>query len=192
MSVNPAFDPDEKVKKALSVFWKKGYRGTSADDLVKATGMNQASLDNFFGNKHELFIATLKLYLKELKQRYYQFFSNPSPAIDIINQIIDMVVEITIKMDISYWGAKHPFEPEEGDKMASELVEKSDQEILAYLTLLFVKAQEEGAVEFYRNPTFLANCIFSSFNSWKQSFIVDGDQMLIRRSANYLKEIIRS
>lgn len=44
-------------------FWRRGYRETSVDDLVEATGVQPGSLYNaFHGGKRELFMGSLERY----------------------------------------------------------------------------------------------------------------------------------
>jgi AcrR family transcriptional regulator len=57
-----AFDPDAALRKALDVFWERGYEGTSINDLVEAMGIASASIYVAFGSKEELFRATMGLY----------------------------------------------------------------------------------------------------------------------------------
>lgn len=57
-----AYDPELALAQAADVFWKKGYDGTSLDDLAAATGMNRPSLYAAFGDKHELYLKTLQRY----------------------------------------------------------------------------------------------------------------------------------
>src|SRR5580692_4847961 len=57
-----AFDPDEALRKALAVFWERGYEGTSMNDLVEAMGIASASIYAAFGSKAELFRRTMGLY----------------------------------------------------------------------------------------------------------------------------------
>ncbi|WP_108659989.1 TetR/AcrR family transcriptional regulator [Acuticoccus kandeliae] len=57
-----AFDADEVLDVALSVFWKKGFDGTSYADLVEATGVERPSLYAAFGNKEALFRRVLDRY----------------------------------------------------------------------------------------------------------------------------------
>ena len=69
------FDLDKATDKAIQVFWKKGYEGTSMSDLIDAMGINKGSLYNAFGSKDELFNRALLRYdqlnrqeaLKQLK-----------------------------------------------------------------------------------------------------------------------------
>lgn len=57
-----SFDPDVALEKAMQVFWKKGYEGTSLTDLTEAMGINRPSLYAAFGNKEELFMKVLNRY----------------------------------------------------------------------------------------------------------------------------------
>lgn len=57
-----AFDIDTALEKALQVFWRKGYEGTSLTDLTEAMGINRPSLYAAFGNKESLFKKALERY----------------------------------------------------------------------------------------------------------------------------------
>src|SRR4030095_3759994 len=56
------FDEVKVLNKAKDLFWKKGYNGTSIDELVQATGLSRSSLFRSFGDKHGLYLKTLKRY----------------------------------------------------------------------------------------------------------------------------------
>ena len=57
------FDPDEVIDRSMHEFWERGYRDTSVDDLVRATGVRPGSLYNAFpGGKRGLFLETLHRY----------------------------------------------------------------------------------------------------------------------------------
>jgi TetR/AcrR family transcriptional regulator, transcriptional repressor for nem operon len=59
------FDPDQVVDRSMREFWDRGYRDTSVDDLVAATGVQPGSLYNSFpGGKRGLFLKALDLYSK--------------------------------------------------------------------------------------------------------------------------------
>jgi TetR/AcrR family transcriptional regulator, transcriptional repressor for nem operon len=59
------FDPDEVLDRSMREFWQHGYRDTSVDDLVEATGVRPGSLYNAFqGGKRELFLGSLERYSK--------------------------------------------------------------------------------------------------------------------------------
>jgi len=56
------FDISEALDRALFVFWQKGYRGTSLDDLTDAMRINRPSLYSAFGDKEQLFLEAVKHY----------------------------------------------------------------------------------------------------------------------------------
>lgn len=58
------FDADEALDKALHVFWRRGYEGTSLSDLTEAMGISRPSLYAAFGNKEELFRRAMDRYSK--------------------------------------------------------------------------------------------------------------------------------
>jgi AcrR family transcriptional regulator len=66
------FCVDGALDKALDVFWRKGYDGTSLSDLTEAMGINRPSLYATYGNKEELFIKVLDRYA----ERYGSFVTD--------------------------------------------------------------------------------------------------------------------
>ena len=59
-----AFDVNEVLDRALQVFWRQGYEGSSLADLTEAMGINPPSLYAAFGNKAGLFRETLDRYVE--------------------------------------------------------------------------------------------------------------------------------
>lgn len=56
------FHPDDALDAALTVFWSKGFEGTSYSDLSAVTGVARPGLYSVFGNKEELFFKVLDRY----------------------------------------------------------------------------------------------------------------------------------
>jgi TetR/AcrR family transcriptional repressor of nem operon len=57
------FEPDQVLDTAMREFWARGYRATSVDDLVRATGVKPGSLYSAFpGGKHALLMGSLDRY----------------------------------------------------------------------------------------------------------------------------------
>src|SRR5688572_12899973 len=56
------FDRDVALSKAMGVFWRRGYEGTSVHDLAGAMGINKPSLYATFGCKKALFREAIELY----------------------------------------------------------------------------------------------------------------------------------
>ena len=57
-------DPDKALEAAMMTFWRKGYDGTSLQDLVAATGMAKPGLYATFGDKEALYEKTMAYYIE--------------------------------------------------------------------------------------------------------------------------------
>jgi AcrR family transcriptional regulator len=57
-----AFDVDRALDRALHLFWREGYEGTSLSDLTRVMGINRPSLYAAFGDKEALFRRALDRY----------------------------------------------------------------------------------------------------------------------------------
>jgi AcrR family transcriptional regulator len=56
------FDTEKALDRALTVFWRKGYEGTTLPELTRAMGINRPSLYAAFGNKEMLFHKVMDRY----------------------------------------------------------------------------------------------------------------------------------
>ena len=56
------FDVDTVLTRAMEAFWARGYEATSLNDLLDCMEIQRASLYNAFGDKHSLFLKTLRRY----------------------------------------------------------------------------------------------------------------------------------
>ncbi len=63
------FDEEDVVKRAMKVFWAKGYESTSISDLLRVMEINKGSFYNAFGSKKALFVRALLKYDRENRQR---------------------------------------------------------------------------------------------------------------------------
>ena len=59
-----AFCMEQALDRALKVFWRKGYEGTSLADLTQAMRINRSSLYAAYGNKEALFRKALDRYME--------------------------------------------------------------------------------------------------------------------------------
>jgi TetR/AcrR family transcriptional repressor of nem operon len=67
---------EEVLDASTQVFWRRGYKGTSMNDLVEATGLNKHSMYKEFGNKDGLFLACIEHYAKETTKDLASLLTN--------------------------------------------------------------------------------------------------------------------
>ena len=80
----------------MQVFWAKGYEAASLDDLCEGTGLNRSSLYGAFGDKHALFLETLKRYGDRAVAKVTAALSRPVPIREalaaFLAEMIDQIV----------------------------------------------------------------------------------------------------
>lgn len=86
------FDRNETLKKAMEVFWKKGYKATSIDDLVDKMGIQRGSIYNTFGDKKELFLSAVELYGDEVTSKTLKVLYSEGSPVGNIKEFFDLIV----------------------------------------------------------------------------------------------------
>lgn len=71
------FDEEQVLADALTLFWQKGFVGTSMQELAAATGVQRGSLYNAYGGKEALFIAAYRCYLAKYMQGIKKALAQP-------------------------------------------------------------------------------------------------------------------
>ncbi|MEV0144834.1 MULTISPECIES: TetR/AcrR family transcriptional regulator [unclassified Nonomuraea] len=89
-----AFDADIALDRALEVFWRQGYEGTSLSDLTAAMGVNRPSLYAAFGNKEELFAKALDRYVSGPGAFAAEALTAPTVR-EVVRRLVEGAVELT-------------------------------------------------------------------------------------------------
>ena len=71
------YNEQEVVEKAMNLFWKNGYERTSMQMLEKEMGINKFSIYASFGNKHGLFLESLKSYERKVSVIFDKLKKSP-------------------------------------------------------------------------------------------------------------------
>lgn len=85
MARKKQYNEDVVVEKAMNLFWRNGYEATSMHMLEKEMGINKFSIYSSFGNKHGLFLESLKCY-KAISSSMFEDFKNASNGVADIKQ----------------------------------------------------------------------------------------------------------
>src|SRR5437870_13127396 len=88
-----SFDADEALDRALRVFWRKGYGGTSLPDLTKAMRINRPSLYAAFGNKEALFRQVVDRYESGPARYAREALALPT-AREVVGRLLEGAVDL--------------------------------------------------------------------------------------------------
>jgi TetR/AcrR family transcriptional repressor of nem operon len=88
------FDPEEVLDRSMRQFWRHGFRQTSVDDLVAATGVRPGSLYNAFrGGKRQLFMSSLDRYSALVVPEKLGALERPGASVAEVRAYFDGLVE---------------------------------------------------------------------------------------------------
>jgi AcrR family transcriptional regulator len=94
-----AYEPEVALGKALDLFRKDGFAGTSLDDLSAATGMNRPSLYGAFGDKRELYIKSYARYRADARAGMIEIFRAKMPIRERLQRIYASALDIYLSGD---------------------------------------------------------------------------------------------
>src|SRR5260370_9029541 len=59
------FDQDQALRRAVRLFCQQGFAATSTDELMRVMDVGRQSMYDTFGDKRELFLKALEMYVTE-------------------------------------------------------------------------------------------------------------------------------
>lgn len=88
------FLPAEALRDALVVFWEKGYKATSLDDLTTAMHVSRSSFYACFGSKHAVMMAAVALYADELFARLEALAASSTSALEAVDAVLAAIAGV--------------------------------------------------------------------------------------------------
>jgi len=180
------FDQHHAIEKALDVFWRKGYNGTSMRDLTDAMQINSSSLYNTLGDKHQLFVQCIKHYTfkrRILLEERAKAFDSPLKALEsFINDVADVVVRDAQ----GCFAIKTAFEVSPDDKAIQALLKDDNDFTRSFLEGLIRDAVREGTMSADTDPGLFADYIISTYTGWYELYILHKDPVKIKKLAAFM------
>ncbi|MEK2479081.1 TetR/AcrR family transcriptional regulator [Streptomyces noursei] len=90
------FDPHAALKVAMETFRRRGYEGTSVQDLVDALGINRSSMYAAFGSKHDLYLKALERYSTDEKAKAENDLAGDGPALPALRAFLLSYVDAAL------------------------------------------------------------------------------------------------
>jgi TetR/AcrR family transcriptional regulator, transcriptional repressor for nem operon len=186
MARNVEFDEHLAISKAMDVFWKKGYSGTSMRDLTEAMGINSSSLYNTIGDKHQLFLKSIRHYTEsrmEAARKQLRAIKSPLRAIE---KYINASAYTIINEPNSCLAIKTTFEVAADDQEVQKILKADNDFTYNLLIDLVKKAIAAGEITVTGDAEMLTDYIINHFTGWHESFIIHRDKTRIKKMAGFL------
>lgn len=90
---------EERLDRAMRVFWEKGYCDTSIEDLIARTGLHRAAIYGEFGSKKRLFEALLVRYREKVTAALLAPLKAPDAALTQLQQVFSAVHDFAAAPD---------------------------------------------------------------------------------------------
>lgn len=158
------FDEDEVLKKAVNLFWLKGYNATSMQDLVDGLGISRSSLYDTYGDKHTLFIKALESYQSANSVQMCGVINSNKPVKEIIRELLKMIAGELLSDSAQKGCFMVNAEVEVGphDAEVNQLICAADQQVQDALVMVIKKGQESGQIKNTRDALALSRFIYST------------------------------
>lgn len=138
------FDIEEAVRKAMDVFWDRGYHDASLPDLLGGMGLSRGSFYKAFADKRAVFLRALDVYIDDSIRKVDEMLnSNASPKA-AIREVFSRNAELS--------SGKHGLRGCFVVLTATEML-PGDEEVLVRISRLFRRLQDLFAAAIIRAQT---------------------------------------
>lgn len=158
------FDENEVLKKAVDIFWLKGYSATSMQDLVDGLGISRSSLYDTYGDKHTLFMKALESYQSVNSEKFACVINSGKPAKETVKSLLEFVIGglLNDKSQKGCFMVNAEVEVALHDKQVSEVIQKNDQQVEEAFYTVIQNGQQNGEIANNKDARALARFMFNT------------------------------
>ena len=163
------FKEEEVLKKAMELFWKKGYHATSIQDLVDFLGINRASLYDTFGGKKALFEKAFALYRDTNTHLTRQFLAKEANTKEGFLKLFTIAVQQIIedKDNKGCFVVNTTTEMLPLDKSLKKTLSANKATFEDIFYQYLQKGEQEGQIKKGKNLKAIAQMLFTVYNGLK-------------------------
>lgn len=160
----------------MELFWRKGYNGTSMQDLVDVTGLNRSSFYNSFGDKFTLFQEALLHYQSRQDEMIKGFINGSnSPKEAIVSLFKGISDDIRAGNQKGCMLASCTSELASEDKRVREFLIGNKEHVVQLFEQLIAEAQSLGEISKDRDARSIALFLFSSLQGLRLVSMIDSE-----------------
>ncbi|RKT85745.1 TetR/AcrR family transcriptional regulator, transcriptional repressor for nem operon [Saccharopolyspora antimicrobica] len=159
------FDEARVIDAAMDTFWRRGYEATSTRDLSETTELGPSSLYNAFGDKHGLYLRSLRKYQETATVEQVALLRAPGPVADRLRNLL------TTGIDTDLSGTDRPgcfainaaIERAAGDPDVRDEVRRNFATVEEALREVLAEGQRSGEIDPGRSAEVLARQVLSTY-----------------------------
>ena len=141
------FDSADALDKAMAAFWVRGYEAVSVQDLVDCTGVNRGSLYATFGDKRDLFVATLRHYDRTVRKALLAQMEHKFAPREAIRQVLRTFVQASLQDEPrGCFLTNTALELAAHDKEIGAVVAASQRDIEIFFARMIDRAKSAGEI----------------------------------------------
>lgn len=193
MPKTESFDRDEVMDRTMKLFWKKGYNGTSMQDLVDATQLNRSSIYNTFGDKFSLFLESLKRYQRIERGRLHELLIKEESAISALRTFFDNIIE-RIGIDEENKGCyitNCTAELSAVDRDTKKFLLENQEGVLNLFEDLLSSARDKGEISDTQETKSLALYLFSSLQGIRLTSMLVTDKKALKTVVDNIFQMVK-
>lgn len=94
------FEDQEALRKAMHLFWEKGYEHCSLSELLNRMEIGNSSFYNTFGSKKKLYLRTLELYQAELTRDLQALLTSQASFSTKVRALFKHIIDRQLAADL--------------------------------------------------------------------------------------------
>jgi len=160
----------------MRLFWRKGYAGTSIEDLTGTLNLSRSSLYDTFGDKRTLFLEALKFYSERVIDATARTLNeSPSPIAGIQKVFDDIIASVGSETGalgcfmVNSVAELVPYDPD-----VTEIARTYSESIQKLFVAVLTQAKSQNMLTEKQTPQQLAAYVFN---------MIQGIRILIKSGA---------
>ena len=177
------FDPREALEAALQLFWSKGYKTTSLQDLLKTMNLSKSSFYQTFGSKHQLFEQCIILYCRKVAEELTGCLAKSPSALTFIKNVFYGIAEETLKQaerrGCLVMNSASEFA--QRDPVIADLVTRGTKEFVNVFFNAIKQAQKENDIPMSKDASALAHFLVTNMSGLKSLVKAGIDKSTVKK-----------
>jgi len=184
------FDKDDVLKKAMLLFWDKGYHATSIQNLVTALGINRGSLYDTFGGKKNLFEQALALYCNHNIKITREFLQSEESVKLAIKKLFQVFIDDSVEDKKGCFVVNTTTELSCEDDIINAALLHNKDNFEAMFCECLKKGQESGEISQDKDIKSLSYMIYVLFSGIRVVARLEKDNQRLHKLSNVVLSLL--